>query len=161
MGDDDAEGDVLSETHDALAIGDGVERVGELGTSGEAVGTERPARRRGLPERQPVVGVTRRAEGLDFDLPNRFEAASMTAGQKVAIGVRPEYVRPEFAVPIEGKITFVESQGREVPYDLTLAGGKVFRSIQGGGRKFKLGENVRWGIDIGAMFFFDGQGNRI
>ena len=100
-------------------------------------------------------------EGLDFDLPDRFEAASMTAGQKVTIGVRPEYVRPEFAVPIEGEITFVESQGREVLYDLTLAGGKVFRSIQGGGPKFKIGENVRWGIDIGATFFFDERGNRI
>ncbi len=100
-------------------------------------------------------------EGLDFDLPDRFETASMAAGQKVTIGVRPEYVRPEFAVPIEGKIAFVESQGREVLYDLTLTGGKVFRSIQGGGRKFKLGENVRWGIDIGAIFFFDEQGNRI
>ena len=100
-------------------------------------------------------------EGLDFDLPDRFEAASITAGQKVTIGVRPEYVRPEFAVPIEGEITFVESQGREVLYDLTLAGGKVFRSIQGGGPKFKIGENVRWGIDIGATFFFDERGDRI
>ncbi len=100
-------------------------------------------------------------EGLEFELPERLEAASMTAGRKVTIGVRPEHPRPELAVAIEGEITFVESQGREVLYDLTLAGGKVFRSIQGGGRKFKLGENVRWGIDTGAMFFFDGQGNRI
>ncbi len=100
-------------------------------------------------------------EGLDFDLPDRFETASMAAGQKVTIGVRPEYVQPEFAVPIEGKITFVESQGREVLYDLSLAGGRVFRSIQGGVRNFKLGENVRWGIDIGAIFFFDERGNRI
>jgi inositol-phosphate transport system ATP-binding protein len=100
-------------------------------------------------------------EGLEFEIPDRLEAASMTAGQKVTIGVRPEYLRPEFAAAIEGEITFVESQGREVLYDLTLAGGKVFRSIQGGGPKFKLGENVRWGIDIGAVFFFDGQGNRI
>jgi inositol-phosphate transport system ATP-binding protein len=100
-------------------------------------------------------------EGLEFELPDRLQGASMTAGQKVTIGVRPEYVRPEFAATIEGEITFVESQGREVLYDLTLAGGKVVRSIQGGGRKFKLGENVRWGIDTRAMFFFDGQGNRI
>ena len=100
-------------------------------------------------------------EGLDFDLPDRFETASMAAGQKVTIGVRPEYVQPELAVPIEGKIAFVESQGREVLYDLTLTGGKVFRSIQGGGRNFKLGENVRWGIDIGAIFFFGEQGNGI
>ena len=85
----------------------------------------------------------------------------MTPGQKVTIGVRPEFLEPEFAVAIEGEITFVESQGREVLYDLTLAGGKVFRSIQGGGRKFKLGENVRWGIDADAIFFFDEQGNRI
>jgi len=100
-------------------------------------------------------------EGLEFDLPDRIKRAPMTPGRKVTIGVRPEYLRPEFAVPIEGEITFVESQGREILYDLTLAGGKVFRSIQGRGRDFELGENVRWGIDADAIFFFDAQGIRI
>ena len=100
-------------------------------------------------------------EGLDFDLPDRFEAALEAAGRKVTIGVRPEFLRPEFTVPIEGEITFVESQGREVLYDLTLASGKMFRSIQGGGRKFELGEKVRWGIDADAIFFFDERGSRI
>ena len=100
-------------------------------------------------------------EGLDFDLPDRFEAAPEAAGRKVTIGVRPEFLRPEFTVPIEGEITFVESQGREVLYDLTLASGKMFRSIQGGGRKFELGEKVHWGIDADAIFFFDERGSRI
>ncbi len=98
---------------------------------------------------------------LGFELPDRIKAASVTAGQKITVGIRPEYLQPDFATPIEGEITFIESQGREVLYDLTLAGGQVLRSIQSGERVCRLGERVRWGIDADAVFFFDEQGNRI
>lgn len=101
------------------------------------------------------------SQGLRFELPDRIKGASVTAGQNICVGIRPEYLRPDFATPIEGEITFIESQGRETLYDLTLAGGQVFRSIQGGERGFKLGENIRWGIDTDAIFFFDEEGNRI
>jgi len=98
--------------------------------------------------------------GLRFELPDRIKA-SVTAGQNITIGVRAEYLQPDLATPIEGEITFVESQGREVLYDLTLAGGQVFRSIQSGEHVCKLGDRIRWGIDADAVFFFDGQGNRV
>jgi inositol-phosphate transport system ATP-binding protein len=101
------------------------------------------------------------AEGLDFDLPDRIKKASVTAGQDIAVGVRPEYLQPNLATPIEGEITFIENQGREVLYDLTLAGGQVFRSIQSGEQVCTLGDRIRWGIDADAVFFFDEQGNRI
>ena len=99
--------------------------------------------------------------GLRFGLPDRIKRASVTAGQGITVGVRPEYLQPDFATPIEGEITFIESHGREVLYDLTLAGGQVFRSIQGGKRVCDLGDRIRWGIDADAVFFFDEQGNRI
>ncbi len=100
-------------------------------------------------------------EGLDFDLPDRIKKASVTAGQNITLGVRPEYLQPDFATPIEAEITFIENQGREALYDLTLAGGHVFRSIQSGEPICKLGDKIRWGIDADASFFFDDQGKRI
>jgi len=101
------------------------------------------------------------AEGLRFDLPDRIKGLSVTAGQKITVGVRPEYLQPNFATPIEGEITFVESQGREILYDVTLAGGRVFRSIQSGEQVGKLGDRIRWGIDADAIFFFDERGIRL
>ena len=98
------------------------------------------------------------APGLHFKLPERI---SVSAGQAVTVGVRPEYLQPDFATPIEGEITFVESQGREILYDLTLAGGQVFRSIQSGEQICKLGDQIRWGIDADAAFFFDEKGDRM
>ena len=99
--------------------------------------------------------------GLDFELPDRIKGASVTAGQNISLGVRPEYLQPDFATPIEGEITFIESQGREILYDLTLTGGRVFRSIQSGEQVCQLGDRIRWGIDTDAVLFFDQRGNRI
>ena len=101
------------------------------------------------------------SQGLRFELPDRIKGASVTAGQNITVGVRPEYLHPDLATPIEGEITFIESQGREILYDLTLAGGQVFRSIQTGEQICKPGDRIRWGIDADAVFFFDEQGNRI
>ena len=101
------------------------------------------------------------SQGLRFELPDRIKGASVKAGQNITVGVRPEHLQPNFATPIEGEITFVESQGREILYDLTLAGGQVFRSIQSGDQVCKLGDRIRWGIDADAIFFFDEKGNRL
>ena len=55
----------------------------------------------------------------------------------------------------------MESQGREVLYDITLSGGLTIRSIQSGGKRYRLGEQIRWGIEPRAILFFDENGNRI
>jgi|TARA_B100002003_G_scaffold242209_1_gene264955 inositol-phosphate transport system ATP-binding protein len=101
------------------------------------------------------------APGLRFELPDRIKASSVTPGQNFSIGIRPEHLLPDFATPIEGEITFVESQGRETLYDLRLAGGQIFRSIQTGQQTCKLGDQIRWGIDVDSIFFFDEHGLRI
>ncbi|MCH9018774.1 MAG: ABC transporter ATP-binding protein [Proteobacteria bacterium] len=100
-------------------------------------------------------------EGLRIELPDRIKGAAVSAGQNISVGVRPEYLRPDFATPIEGEITFIETQGREVLYDLTLAGGQVFRSIQSGEQVCGVGDRIRWGIDADSVFFFGEDGNRI
>jgi inositol-phosphate transport system ATP-binding protein len=101
------------------------------------------------------------AEGLEFDLPDHIKKASLTAGQNITVGIRPEFLQPDFATPIEGVVTFIENQGREILYDLTLAGGQVFRSIQSGKQVCQLGDRIRWGIDVDASLFFEEQGDRI
>ncbi len=101
------------------------------------------------------------SQGLRVELPDRIKQGSVTAGQNITVGVRPEYLQPDLAAPIDGEITFVESQGREILYDLTLAGGQVFRSIQSGEQVCELGDQICWGIDADAVFFFDEEGNRI
>ena len=100
-------------------------------------------------------------QGLRFELPDSIKGASVTTGQNITLGVRPEYLQPGLPTPIEGEITFIESQGREVLHDLTLPGGLVFRSIQSGKKACTIGDRIRWGIDTDAVFFFDNQGDRI
>ncbi len=101
------------------------------------------------------------AQGLSFELPDQIKGASVSAGQKIAIGVRPEYLQPDFATAIEGEVTFIESQGREILYDLKLGGGQIFRSIQSSEQTCKLGDQIHWGIDVNSVFFFDEQGVRL
>ncbi len=101
------------------------------------------------------------AEGLAFDMPETVAHSPIAAGRKITIGIRPEFIQPDFAAIIEAKISFVEAQGREVLYDLMLSDGQVLRSIQSGTQRYKLGDRVRWGLDTGAIFFFGEDGNRI
>ncbi len=101
------------------------------------------------------------AEGLAFDMPEIVANSPIAAGRKITIGIRPEYIQPDFATAIEAEISFVEAQGREVLYDLMLSDGQVLRSIQSGTQRYKLGDRVRGGLDTGAIFFFDEDGNRI
>lgn len=100
-------------------------------------------------------------ESLSFELPDGIKNKAISAGQKVCVGVRPEHLQPEYAIPIEGEISFVESQGREVLYDIKLTGGQMFRSIQSGERVGNQGDAIKWGIDPELVLFFDDQGDRI
>ena len=101
------------------------------------------------------------AEGLAFDMPEIVANSPIAAGRKITIGIRPEYIQPDFATTIEAKISFLEAQGREVLYDLMLSDGQVLRSIQSRTQRYKLGDRVRWGLDTSAIFFFGEDGNRI
>ena len=101
------------------------------------------------------------ADGVSFDLPAHVRNASLVPGQKVTAGIRPESIQPDLAAPVAGKISFVETQGREILYDVSLPHGRILRSIQPGRQNFNLGDEVRWGIDTGAVLFFDEDDNRI
>ncbi|MGQ4807846.1 Maltose/maltodextrin import ATP-binding protein MalK [Candidatus Entotheonellaceae bacterium PAL068K] len=101
------------------------------------------------------------ANGFRFDVPEPIHKAVKIAGQPITIGVRPESIQPDLTTPIEGRIAFVETQGRETLYDFTLSDGMIFRSIQTGQQRFHLGDHVRWGVDTTAVLFFDETGKRL
>jgi inositol-phosphate transport system ATP-binding protein len=62
---------------------------------------------------------------------------------------------------ITGKISFVETQGREDLYNVTLSDGSVLRSIQPSGPRLKLGDQVAWGIAADDILAFTNEGARI
>jgi inositol-phosphate transport system ATP-binding protein len=80
---------------------------------------------------------------------------------QLQLGVRPEYFGPQFGSGVAGKITFVETQGRENLYDVTLQNGTVIRSIQPSGQSVALGDQVSWGIDTDNVLAFSANGDRI
>ncbi|CTQ61366.1 MAG: ABC transporter ATP-binding protein [Roseibium album] len=82
-------------------------------------------------------------------------------GAAVRFGIRPEFFQPDNDLKIKGRISFVETQGREELYDVTLENGSVLRSIQSQGGSFKLGDNVNWGIAGDRILAFDAAGNRL
>ncbi len=86
---------------------------------------------------------------------------SSHAGEKVRIGIRPEYFHPNGQIKIGGKVSFTESQGRETLYNVTLPDGKILRSIQGSHAATQIGEDIIWGIDAKHMLVFDQNGLRI
>ncbi|WP_293576410.1 ABC transporter ATP-binding protein [Phaeobacter sp.] len=80
---------------------------------------------------------------------------------QIQLGIRPEYFGPQFGSGLQGKISFVETQGREDLYNVTLSNGAVLRSIQPSGRRLKLGETVDWGVDADHALAFTTDGARI
>ncbi|MES0825074.1 ABC transporter ATP-binding protein [Ruegeria sp. SCP11] len=80
---------------------------------------------------------------------------------QVQLGIRPEYFGPQYGTGVNGKISFVETQGREDLYNVTLPNGAVLRSIQPAGPRLKLGEIVDWGISSDHALAFTPEGARI
>jgi inositol-phosphate transport system ATP-binding protein len=82
-------------------------------------------------------------------------------GSDVTLGIRPEDFGPQGDVPIPGKVSFVETQGRENLYDVTVAGGSVLRSIQPVRGDVALGAEVKWAAARDKIMVFDEGGRRL
>jgi inositol-phosphate transport system ATP-binding protein len=95
---------------------------------------------------------------LNLALPALSGVADGTA---LALGIRPEHFGTSGDVPVEGKVTFAETQGRENLYDILLADGSVLRSIQPVRDDVKLGDHVRWAVDSKSAFVFAEDGTRL
>ena len=82
-------------------------------------------------------------------------------GEKLTLGIRPENFGPHGDIPLRGRVSFVETQGRENLYDVTLPGGSVLRSIQPVRGDVALNDEVEWSIASDRMLVFDEAGMRL
>ena len=98
--------------------------------------------------------------GWQVELP----LGAMASDEPIRIGIRPEYLQPEVAgpaVPVSGRISFVERQGRENLYDLTLSDGSVLRSVQPARDDVRPGDSVIWQLRADRILMFDQTGSRL
>ncbi len=100
-----------------------------------------------------------KSEGIIFQIPSKIKNIDQFNQKEMLVGIRPEYIQPEFEQKIKGEITFVEIQGREVLYNISLSESNIVRSIQAGKQRYQLGEQIEWGMDTKAILFFDENGN--
>ncbi len=89
------------------------------------------------------------------------EIAASHAGRAVRLGIRPEHFQPDGEVPIPGRISFIEIQGRETLFDVELPDGTVIRSIQSANEEARVGQEVCWGINAKKIMIFDENGLKI
>ena len=76
-------------------------------------------------------------------------------------GLRPEHIAFVSEGGNPAKVSFVEHQGREILYNLQLAGGDVIRALQSGGPVLRTGDAVQWRIESNDVLFFNQQGERL
>ncbi|OIQ31300.1 MAG: ABC transporter ATP-binding protein [Alphaproteobacteria bacterium MedPE-SWcel] len=76
-------------------------------------------------------------------------------------GIRPEAFGPQFGEGVSGRITFVETQGREDLFDVQLPTGEILRSIQPAGSGITPGTTVDWGLAHDQLLRFDQDGTRL
>ncbi len=100
-------------------------------------------------------------QGSETSLPLPERIKNPGDNRKIRLGIRPEFFRPEFDLKVKGKVTFVETHGRENLYDVTLDNGAILRSIQNHDARFQLGETVSWGICRKNILAFDEEGARL
>ncbi|MEP0451633.1 MAG: ABC transporter ATP-binding protein [Roseibium sp.] len=94
-------------------------------------------------------------------LPLSSKINQPNSGEALRLGIRPEHFQPNYPAKLSGKISFIETQGREVLYDVTLENGDVLRSIQSSGKPHTIGEMVTWGIDPEKTLAFAANGARL
>ena len=96
---------------------------------------------------------------VGIDVPGGYE--SLDDGREVQLGVRPEHVRITDSGTLSGKVSFIETQGRENLYDVTLSDGHVLRSIQPVRSDIAPGQTVRCQLDTEKLLVFDREGARL
>ena len=94
-----------------------------------------------------------------IDVPSGYKG--LEDGCEIQLGVRPEHVRLADSGPLSGKVSFVETQGRENLYDVTLSDGNVLRSIQPVRSDIAPGQTVHCQLDTEKLLVFDREGARL
>ena len=116
----------------------------------------------------PIAFLDGQATGGSFSLANSnitlplpAHLSSLNGSAPIRLGIRPELVGTKGETTISGRISFIETQGRENLYDITMPDGSVLRSIQHVRDDVKLGDNVTWPIDCSRLLVFNSEGERL
>lgn len=97
----------------------------------------------------------------DIRLPVPPNATMPPDGTPVVVGIRPENLGTEGDATIRGRVSFIETQGRENLYDITLENGSVLRSIQRVRDDIALDDVVEWKVRSDHLFLFAENGERL
>jgi ABC-type sugar transport system ATPase subunit len=84
---------------------------------------------------------------------------------EVVLGVRPEHTRPwdsapDLVGPIDGRVAYVESLGRETLVGVTGPGESRFVVVIDGLVRVEVGDGLRFGLRRGWLYLFDAAGER-
>ena len=99
------------------------------------------------------------AQGITLPLPQRL--AGLPKDTPLSLGVRPEHFGATGSATVEGVITFVEPQGRETLFDVTVGEGVTLRSIQPAREDVALDSRVSWPLDSERLLAFDASGRAL
>ena len=94
-------------------------------------------------------------------LPLPIHLPTPADGTRLLLGIRPEIIGSQGDIPVRGRITFVEAQGRENLYDLLLPSGDVLRSIQPMRDDIAVNDEVEWRMARDRILVFDEAGQRL
>tara|TARA_R110002020_G_scaffold34327_7_gene104514 strand:+ start:7351 stop:8406 length:1056 start_codon:yes stop_codon:yes gene_type:complete len=97
--------------------------------------------------------------GTTLPLPQRL--AGMPVDTPISLGIRPEHFGMQGPAQIDGIISFVEPQGRETLFDVTVGEGVILRSVQAVRHDIALGDRVSWPLDRDSLLAFDASGKAI
>ena len=163
-------------THDQVEAMSMCDRIAIM-NAGEIIQVARPGEMYRDPRTEFVAGFLGNppiaflhgvAAGGGFRLANSDVTLKLPAavtlpppGSKLTLGIRPENFGPGGDIPVRGRISFVEAQGRENLYDLTLPDGSVLRSIQPVRDDVALGDEVEWSVTGERILVFDESGARL
>ena len=116
----------------------------------------------------PIAFLDGKLEGNHFvpdnsriSMPLPSSVKGVLQGGRLRLGIRPEYVGVNAGYEVSGKVSFIETQGRENLYDIQLDNGAVLRSIQSVRSDIQMGQQVQWNIDTENVLVFSEDGNRI
>ena len=76
-------------------------------------------------------------------IPLRADIADTHNGRKVRVGIRPEYFQPDGDTKITGKVSFIESQGRETLYNVMLPDGNILIADSIAGKVLEIARDGR------------------
>jgi len=87
--------------------------------------------------------------------------SALEVSKEVVVGIRPEHFGPQHGTGLQGEVTFIESQGREVLIDVRLDGGGEIRSILPAGEPIRAGQRINWGVATESILAFAPNGDRL